>query len=737
MKKQGEIMRVWTMIMGTGLLVLCGSIELYPYSVKTHRELSRRAVLTSQLSDFLRDQLDISEGVGSEIALGTTIVEFVQAGSENEDNTPRYCNHFHNPLLPWSEAQLLVDVPIPSRFPIQFACVNTNNHSSLLWGQRPELQPAGNSFVWQDARRTFLEALTTNDQVERVELLTRSFETLGHLIHLVQDAAQPAHTRNDPHLPFFAPFEEFVEKVRKNDRDLFDSLTANPSFDSSLLSLHSPAPIPIANLIDRTDSRQQEAAPSAGFIQGLAEYSNANFLSRDTVFEDFQFPRKESLGEGVRAPNGRIYYPKISEGEVMDHFVGRSFFYKLSFAFPPELAYVLDDRVFEDYASLLLPRAIGYSAGLLDYFFRGRMKLTVTDLESTNGGITAARVTLANRTPGQVSGIGTLVATVLSEGKVVAVSQQQTVALTDIEQEVAFDFSHNPIPVDAGDLFLTVVYRGPLGLEADAVMVGGIELFPSVFVLGLLSDRSFGLFGLGSGGTVIRTLPLPGDFPMTTSDLYHTGITSSGNSLYLHQVTRFTRLLKVWELSWLTGEVIRSSPRIPHPIELGNFWSGLAFVDGYLYVPGCCVPITLGGREDHTHILLKMDPVTFVISDICRVTNGTHRLAIRSFGGENGRLFAHLNGSDPNFSLPLIPPSIVEIDPDSCETGRFFDPDLDFFDHQGHVTGLAFDGTSLLVSAPREEEPNLIVQMDPDTEEIVEEWPLDFRPLDISAGPGQ
>lgn len=34
--------------------------------------------------------------------------------------------------------------------------------------------------------------------------------------------------------------------------------------------------------------------------------------------------------------------------------------------------FVLDSRVYEDYAALLLPRAIGYSAGLLDYFFRGR-----------------------------------------------------------------------------------------------------------------------------------------------------------------------------------------------------------------------------------------------------------------------------------------------------------------------------------------------------------------------------
>jgi len=234
-------MKRWNRIFVTGLVILFGSTHLYPFSVSTHRELSRRAVLISQMDDFLKHQLDISDGIENRIGLGTTIIKFVQAGGEQEDNAPRYCNHFHNPLLPWNEAQLVVDTFIPIPFPIQVACINTTNHSSLLWGQGPELQPAGNRFTWQDARRTFYDALTSNDQAERVELLIRSFETLGHLIHLVQDAAQPAHTRNDPHLRFFAPFEDFLEKVLERDSVRFDSLAAHPTFDPSLLSLHSPA----------------------------------------------------------------------------------------------------------------------------------------------------------------------------------------------------------------------------------------------------------------------------------------------------------------------------------------------------------------------------------------------------------------------------------------------------------------------------------------------------------------
>ena len=40
---------------------------------------------------------------------------------------------------------------------------------------------------------------------------------------------------------------------------------------------------------------------------------------------------------------------------------------------------MLDARVHEDYAGALLPRAVGYGAALLDYFFRGRLDVDLVD----------------------------------------------------------------------------------------------------------------------------------------------------------------------------------------------------------------------------------------------------------------------------------------------------------------------------------------------------------------------
>ena len=166
---------------------------------------------------------------------------------------------------------------------------------------------------------------------------------------------------------------------------------------------------------------------------------------------------------------------------------------------------VLDDLVFQNYAAHLLPRAIGYSAGLLDYFFRGRIEIApparfaygLAAYQPGNAGtFTKLRFKVRNATPNEATGSGEMIAvaqyrTALTGANLIddpnasissqlffAVSKPLTaVALTDAFQEFTFDFVDSPIPTNSADLFLTVVYKGRLGLEDEAVMVGGKDLF--------------------------------------------------------------------------------------------------------------------------------------------------------------------------------------------------------------------------------------------------------------------
>jgi hypothetical protein len=495
------------------IVLLCGLNSLLSsfasaFERDTHRELSARALRSSIGDEFLVNQVNLLAGISTQVS-SNRVIDWVQEGSSREDDAFRFFNHFHNPLRIWNQAGLeVLEVPVPG------------SQSSVLWGQS-----AGQGFAWQDVRQSFFLGLTAVGQAEREAHLADTFRGLGQLMHVIQDAAVPAHTRNDPH-PVFEGLESFVENTREANPDLFGELTASAKgFDPSILALppNPRAPVPIARIIDTTDPEQADAAPSAGTNIGMAEYSNANFLSGDTIFKDFTFPRVSSLGppfDGVAANTGlpRSYFPKVADGEAGFRLVAKGVWTEiLTSLLAGDRGYILENGVYEDYARLLLPRAIGYSAGLLNYFLRGRIEIApparfayalAAYQPGNTGRFTKLRFKVRNATPGEDTGPGQMIAVVqyrlpisseslidnpfadISNQPFVAVSQPlQAVTLTSDFQEFAFDFNQNPLPTNSADLFLTVVYKGRLGLEDGAVMVGGKDLFePDPLDVGNASD---------------------------------------------------------------------------------------------------------------------------------------------------------------------------------------------------------------------------------------------------------
>ncbi len=433
-----------------GILVLVWT-DIYSFEVPTHRALSEKAVRSSSLDEFFRSQLSMPGGI-NELFAGRRVFEWVQEGSEREDDGFRFFNHFHNPLRTWDQAGLEI----------------VGGSSSVLWGQN-----ASQGFAWQKARDRYFQALTSTSPFFRDQHFAAAFRTLGQLIHLPQDAAVPAHTRNDQH-PFFEGFERFALGI--TGTALFDQLTQSSiRFDSSILNLpQNPlARIPVARVIDTTDPEQAQSTPSAGTNQGMAEYSNANFLSGDTIFKDFAFPRLESIDLNFPLTlNNRRYFTKITDGETNFFLVAEGTFTErlLSLA-SGDKGFVLDSQVYQDYASFLLPRAVGYSAGLLDYFFRGRIEV-VQDAD-TPAGPTEVRLKVRNSTPNESAGIGEIIGLIECFSDTRIVSAPQTINLTSAFQEIAFDFGRVFID-DFGAFcfpkFFTVVYKGQLGNEEQAVI---------------------------------------------------------------------------------------------------------------------------------------------------------------------------------------------------------------------------------------------------------------------------
>jgi hypothetical protein len=364
---------VATMRLASALIV--GLLLLPPepggaYSPSTHREIGAVAVDRSSLDPILKTQYGLDLGAAFLID-GQTVQEWVARGALREDVPPfRALNHFHNPLKPWAQAG------------------GVFGQSSIHW-QQAEEQGLGGTWSWSVARRRFLDFLTRPSRSERDAALADTARALGQVMHMVQDAASPAHTRGDPHL-IHDGLEERIEEIRASRdaslRARFEALlaAASPIPPMSILTPTGDplAPAPIARLIDSDTYGSTIQSYVTGPQSGLAEYTNGGYVSDDTIFLEFAFPRRESLGPPffdpeAGLPGARRYFPKATDGDAVPHFVAEGALYERLLFRGRTGGFILDDKVYEDYAARLLPRAVGYSAALLNYFFRSNLEVAI------------------------------------------------------------------------------------------------------------------------------------------------------------------------------------------------------------------------------------------------------------------------------------------------------------------------------------------------------------------------
>lgn len=454
--------------------------------------------------------------------------EWLQYGAEHEDDNdsltgliPDRSNfHFHNPLKEWGEAGL--------------SDIHTGSSgSAILWAQNGTLQDTTSNKQgdrsWNKAREYYYKALIEVYPSWRNNYFAEMFKILGHQVHLLQDMAVPDHVRNDSHvLNNFAYVKMKNNSFRciegwADDNIVKVETIANynqpkPSIDfSNPADPASPAPI---SLLSDTKQYKISQTPLAGINQGLAEYTNANFFSEDTIFtEEYQHDHKHwfphpnksetnvlSLGmpSTVTAEDNRsdwIKFVKKNDGEHLDRLVSvgyyQNFIDKLLGTY--KFSFFLSDVCHEEYASKLVPRAVGYSAALLDYFFRGEIEVTLPENDGiysfcfvpTEGfkklSIMARNITRDNEE--MTSGFVSLIVSyrkceespfVLNppfpetERSFIKIDYPNAVDIPrDNPIRLDFDLSGHPLPVNAVDVNLTLVFHGFLGGEfANAVAIG-------------------------------------------------------------------------------------------------------------------------------------------------------------------------------------------------------------------------------------------------------------------------
>jgi hypothetical protein len=210
-------------------------------------------------------------------------------------------------------------------------------------------------------------------------------------MHLLQDSANPSHVRNDDHISLSGVGD--VDGL--HDYMARQSVSSYPGAtfftpDSSLLETEGAVRSePFSNLFDTNTYQGGNPGATLGTDVGIAEFANANFFSDDTIPGQstlllFPFPDVFELVPGpsnlpyLTLPRlGSSTFPAARAAKLTSNQAAAQFLLtNTNFDLIGKLE--LDDAVYDAQAQNLIPRAIDYSAAVLDYFFRGDIEVNDT-----------------------------------------------------------------------------------------------------------------------------------------------------------------------------------------------------------------------------------------------------------------------------------------------------------------------------------------------------------------------
>ena len=240
------------------VFLFCFTNNSFAYSVETH------ALLTKETAEFFN-----SKYAGK---ISAEQIRYLVDGARREDDAPRWLSHFYDPI---KNRGLTYDQAIDPGFTI--LQVLGNQASSKDWALNGNLQKGFLYRVASKLKVSTVASILSSEELKNIKSLKDDVDfswdkalklyisgdkegamfSLGHVVHLIQDASVPDHTRNDPHAGD-SPYENYTSAFNLN----------NP--DNNLKSrLSAELPINLAYLND-------------GF-SSIAQYSNENFYSKDTI----------------------------------------------------------------------------------------------------------------------------------------------------------------------------------------------------------------------------------------------------------------------------------------------------------------------------------------------------------------------------------------------------------------------------------------------------------------------
>lgn len=474
----------------------------------------------------------------------------------------RVFNHFYDPF----KDESLRSVPWSSK--ATDWAVKVDEAATLGRANRYSVTKA-RDYMWRALTLRLADGVTDVEFVASPEIASRRdlrlaywasvFRSVGGVVHLLQDMAQPQHTRGDAHaglgcftLTLCAAghasfYEHYVEGratgatqvtlregffVRGETSEVSLGLVAHPLVYSGYPNPRLTRP---SEFLTVKQFYSSSTLGGSRWGTGLANYANRGFYTAGTNVGRSSYPDPAPDGGGLTfyvMPDGTVRNSSdkvvsgtlvLGRGTVIDNVdsatLSRSSVALTSYgAFDQFLRpqgksqFSLNHYNYADQAALLIPRAVAYSTALIDFIFRGRLEISVPDegiyavRDATASvckdacGFDKIKLKVKNTTPNEAMGPGIMVAVVKfhrnacyqpdlsgepggsnflgdscrSTEEEIVVSNAVTISTLDADATIAKTFSFasgTPIPINATDVSLQVVFRGKLGNEDDAVVV--------------------------------------------------------------------------------------------------------------------------------------------------------------------------------------------------------------------------------------------------------------------------
>jgi len=405
----------------TGHLVLFGSV-MFAHDVPVHQQITANAADTALT--FSAAYAGFLSTVSGDIAIADARKSLIEGSAREDDpvsfSSPqdgghfRSLNHFYDPLDQVYGKGLSDDIPDRRKLlgTNSFAWASVFNGFGITLSYNPN--PI-NTWSWQNARSNQWAGLTATNQVDRITALTNMFRAMGQVMHLLEDTSQPQHVRNEQHLDKI-PYLKISAPWRSPIEDYGNDHYLQLNYQHSILDWRA---VGFKKLEDFWDRHLYNgvgtvllAAENGGAQLGLAEWCNGNFLGARHMYPDHQneynsdgtknikwypypslnhstdYPQIKANFPAAVHPiglkNGQqgssIYVDKTDDG-VKFSYLSRLTFFGASFPYTEQMT-IYDDNVLKSYHDQLIPKAVEYSAGLLDYFFRGTLSATVVGYDS-------------------------------------------------------------------------------------------------------------------------------------------------------------------------------------------------------------------------------------------------------------------------------------------------------------------------------------------------------------------